>query len=402
MNYFFPTLQLYIAEIASAKLRGLFGNCNQLFITIGIFVSYLLGLAGDPPKYDYDICTAQFQYYYAALVPIVVVVIFEVLALFIPETPRWLYAHGKDLKANRVLELLRGSLANNMKEIDGIKKTIEKDRNMTLFLRFAAFGKRSILIPFVLILFLMFFQQFSGINAAIFYAGSIFQQAQVANPQLINVLSIGLVQIIATLVSVLFVDLLGRKILLMFSSSFMVISSLLMGAHFLVLNVICHGCIGVCNLNTSNITYCNQNCTPEYVKTLADVCQSTNFSGLAITAMIVFIIAFSFGWGPIPWTSMSELMPLKVRGLAASIASLVNWTFATIITAFFQSYAKGVTPKAAWWSFAFISAIGFVFVLLFLPETKGHQLEEIEEHFEEGHILALSCSRRPARDKPRT
>ena len=312
--------------------------------------------------------------------------VFQFAAIFIPETPRWLFSHGKDARGERVLRLLRGSRANVASEREGIKKTIEKDQDTTLLLRVLAFRRRSVMIPFVLVLFLMFFQQFSGINAVIFYAGSIFEEAKVKNPQLINALTVGLVQIFATLVSVFAVDRVGRKVLFILSSSFMLISSLMLGTHFLILNVICKGCIG------SN---CTQHITADNTTgTLPSVCDSTHFSGLAITATIVFIIAFSFGWGPIPWSSMSELLPLTVRGLAGSMATFVNWTFATIVTAFFESYAKRVTPTGAWWSFALISAISLVFIVLFLPETKNRQLEEIEDHFEEGHILAVSCGRR--------
>ena len=94
---------------------------------------------------------------------------------------------------------------------------------------------------------------------------------------------------------------------------------------------------------------------------------------------------------------MSELLPNKVRGLAASIATVVNWTFASVITFGFSHYAKAVTPKWAWASFSIIMFISIVVIFLFLPETKGRSLEEIQEDFERGRILAIRLQGRKAR-----
>ena len=84
--------------------------------------------------------------------------------------------------------------------------------------------------------------------------------------------------------------------------------------------------------------------------------------------------------GPIVWTAMSELMPNCVRSLAVSIASMINWIF-------------DITPdnNRAWWTFCFIMVMGIIFVVLFVPETKGHSLEEIQEYFEKGYVFAVSC-----------
>ena len=216
------------------------------------------------------------------------------------------------------------------------------------------FKNRSVYHPFILVLILMFFQRFSFINAALYYGATIFRNAGIANAPLVSALSIGGVLIIATLISVIFVDIVGRKILLVISSVAMSLSSLVLGIQYLITDSICDGLTG--SKTTSGHAICQN-----------------NIGWLAVAASAVFVIAISMAWGPVPWLLMSELLPLRVKSLG-----FVNMGFTTIVTATFQIYAEAVTPKFAWWSFALIMLISTVFVTLFLPETKGHSLEEIE------------------------
>ena len=365
--------------MASARLKGLFGNCNQLFITIGGFFGYLYGVK------SFDI-----EYWQFALTAAGVVTLFEILMLFTYETPRWLFNKHKKFQGIRVLKILRGPNAPIIKEISQIEAGIR--RKYTFMEQLMAFRDRAIFIPFTLVLMLMFFQQFSGINAVIFYASDIFKQAGLDSKydvNLVSVVAIGVVQIIATLVSVLLVDFLGRKFLLTVSSTGMALSSFVLGIYYYIFTNHCGSCLGPSSKCVdSNASLHVHDSSP---------CDSTDFGYLAIVSVVVFIISFSLAWGPIPWTSMSELMPNHVRTLAGSIATFTNWTFAAIITSFFHSYAQAITQTGAFWTFAIIMVLAIVIVILFLPETKGHSLEEIQEHFEKGHIFAVSCKlKRPS------
>ena len=377
---------MYIAEVSPAKLKGLFGNCNQLFITIGGFLGYLYGV----PKFN-------IQYWHFALGAAAVVTIFEILMLFTYETPRWLFSKHKEFQGVRVLKILRGPNAHITKEINQIKAAIR--RKHSVIEQLLEFRHRAVFIPFILVLMLMFFQQFSGINAVIFYASDIFKQAGIPRDEvnLISALAIGLVQVIATLVSVFLVDHLGRKLLLTVSSVTMCLSSFILGIYYYIFNETCKGCLGDFKqcpgaVNATLALSDPRNSLP---------CSDQNFGYLAVVCVVCFIIGFSLAWGPIPWTSMSELMPHRVRTLAASMATFVNWMFATIITLCFHKYATAITEAGAFWSFAVIMAAAIVLVILFLPETKGHSLEEIQEHFEKGEIFAVTC-RRTRPERPRT
>ncbi len=328
------------------------------------------------------------EYWQIAVVAVGLVALFEFLMLFTYKSPRWLLRKHKDRKAIQALAGLRGPDCLISKEVEQIKASLQW--NYSVLDQLMEFRHRSVFFPFILVLMLMFFQQFSGINVAIFYASLIFQEAGISPQQidLIVALAIGVVQVFATLLSVVLVDCLGRKVLLTLSSIVMALSSLVLGIYYYVYDDVCDSCLvgelkSVCNI--SIISDAVHDHFP---------CNTTSFGYLAVVCIVVFIIGFSLGWGPIPWTSMSELMPNRVRGLAGSVATFLNWTFATIITFCFKFYSRPpIDNDGAWWTFSFIMFLAIFVVILFLPETKGHSLEEIQEHFEEGHIFAVSCKK---------
>lgn len=344
--------------MSSSKQKGIFGNCNQLFITVGILLTYFLGI---------NFGGYKFHYSDVALVAAGIVALFEILMLTTYETPRWLFSKNSDYDGIRVLKILRGKQFQISKEISSIKTALRHTYSKKEQL--LEFKNRAVYHPFILVVMLMFFQQFSGINAAIFYASQIFSDAGYSDDKanLVTFGAVGCVQVIATLVSVVLVDYLGRRILLITSSIGMVFSSFLLGVYFLVFDEKCH------------MSLQSLNC-PRHIEYLA------------IVSVIIYIVSFSLGWGPIPWSSMSELMPCHVRTLGGSIATLTNWGFATIIIFAFPVYRDLVSPKFTWWTFGIIMGISVVFVALFIPEAKGRSLEEIQEHFENGGAFVCSCS----------
>lgn len=359
---------MYIAELASPKLRGLFGNCNQLFITLGVLITSVFGI----PFNGY-----QVPYWYVALLAGGLVVVFEFLMLFTYETPRWFFSKNNEFQGIHVLKILRGPKAHITKEIDRIRHALR--RTYTFREQLYEFKQRSVYMPFMIVLFLMFFQQFSGINAAVFYAIPILNT--LPNPNLIAALAVGLTQVIATFVAVILVDLLGRRILLLISSIGMALSSFMFCVYLIYYDRVCGKSIE--KPTSHDFPPCNY--------------EGIGIGVIAIVSMIVFIASFSLGWGPIPWSIMSELLPNRVRTLAASIATFTNWTFAAIITFGFHFYAQAVTPEFAWLTFGIIMVFSIIFVILFVPETKGHSLEEIQDHFEKGEIFALSCLHRKSK-----
>ena len=112
--------------------------------------------------------------------------------------------------------------------------------------------------------------------------------------------------------------------------------------------------------------------------------QQWHFQGLswmAICSVAVFIVAFSIGWGPVPWVIISEIFPLKTRGLACGICTVAKWVFAFLVTLVFPTLQTAMTPYGVFWMFAGICLFSALYVTVFVIETKGKSLEEIEAHY---------------------
>lgn len=368
--------------MASTKLKGLFGTCNQLFVTFGGLIAYLYGV-----NWNGKII----KYWEFAIAGVVLVVVFEFLMLFILESPRWLISKHKERRAHRILRILRGPNCDVSNEIQKIKSALKE--NWTVKKQLVELVRhQAVLRPFLIVLLLMFFQQFSGILPVLFYAAPILQDAGITlDVNLVSALAFGLSQVLGTLVSVFLIDCIGRRILLTIGGGGMVISNVLLGVYFYIFIEKCGSCLGSkahCNLtstiNISSVHFSSHDTPP---------CNTSQFGILAIASLVVFLFTFSIGWGPIPFNAMSELMPNRVRALAASIATCFVWCLGTVVSLCFYSYSNIVTPEGSWWSFAVIMVLAIVVVVTFLPETKGHSLEEIQEHFEKGHIFVSSCNR---------
>lgn len=156
---------------------------------------------------------------------------------------------------------------------------------------------------------------------------------------------VGVIQVVITFISTLVVDRLGRRILLMISGGVMAICTLLLGVYF-------------------------------YLSTETD--DSTDLGWLPLTSVCVFIVAFSLGYGPIPWMMVGELFAPQIKGFASSLSCVLNWLLAFLVTRFYSDLKDAFSTQATFWIFAVISAIGTVFVFFIVPETKGKTLDEVQ------------------------
>ena len=321
----------------------------QLAITLGVFTVEASGIG--------------LEYEWLSVIALIVFAIFIPLIMTIVETPRWLISKGRNLKASKVLLWLRGRTHSITKEQREIEQQLASENKLTICESIQAFKRKPILHPMILALVMMFFQQFSGINAVVFNAQKIFEDSRVRNPALVTTFAIGGVQVMATFFGLLLTDVLGRRILLMAGGIIMASSMASMGMYAYL----------------TNKPYCNPEATDRNAN-LTTGCVE-NLQPLAVTSMIIYIAGFSVGWGALPWLLSSEIIPMRVRGVGMGMATFANFSFAAIVTGGFEGYQQSVRPWGTFWSFGIICLLSVVFVALFIPETKGKSLEEIERYF---------------------
>src|SRR6218665_21610 len=322
---------LYIAEVSSKERRGILGASFQLFVTIGILGVYALGMS--------------LIWNSLSVVCLAVSTLNVVLLLFMPETPRWYIMNKQRGEAYESLAWLLGSDVNLDEAYNEIEGNLALQSTEGIMIRDLA--EPGIYKPMLICLGFMFFQQMSGINAVIFYSSSIFQTAGFAANPTIPTIIIGAVLVGATVVSCLLMDVAGRRVLLLLSGVFMTLSITVLGVYYY----------------------------------LTQVKHTESLSWLSLISVIVFVVFFSFGWGPIPWLVTSEIIPARARGIVNGLATCINWVLAFVVTKEFQSMTQGMHNYGAFWFFGGFCLTGVLFVWLFLPETKGRSLEEIQEGF---------------------
>lgn len=332
---FCVTAPLYTSEIAEKEVRGALGSYFQLLLTVGILFSYILAKYISILAYNIVL----------AVIPLV----FGVVFILQPETPVYLLKKNKEDEARKALRRLRGSAYDVDAELKVLKAVIENDaRSKVPFTE--SIKRKATQRAFLISFGLMFFQQFSGVNAVIFYTGDIFEAAGAALDSKDATIIVGAIQVAATFVSSLVVDKFGRKILLLGSDFFMALSGILLGVFFSIKD-----------------------------NALADQDTIDRISFLPILALSVFLIVFSLGFGPIPWMISAEVYPAEVKSAASSAAGTFNWFLAFLVTKFYIDVKGAVGGDVTFYIFSAISLIGTVFIYFFVPETKGKSLEQIQK-----------------------
>jgi SP family xylose:H+ symportor-like MFS transporter len=319
---------MYIGEIAPADIRGRLVSINQFAIIFGMLVVYFVnwGIANGKPLEWLNSIGWRWMFVSEAIPA----GLFAFFLFFVPETPRYLALNNQDTKALHILTRING--AERAKEIfNDIKSSVEKS-SAKLF----SYGKIIIVIGVLLSVF----QQFVGINVALYYAPRIFESMGAEkDASMLQTVVMGLINVVFTVIAILTVDKWGRKPLLMVGSVGMAIGMFAIGAlAFMKI-------IGISTL----------------------------------VFIIIYTASFMMSWGPICWVLISELFPNKIRGKAVAVAVAAQWAANYFISSTYPAmmeFSSGLT----YWFYGLMSIISFFFVWKMIPETKGKTLEEME-HF---------------------
>ncbi|KAJ9674728.1 hypothetical protein PVL29_023951 [Vitis rotundifolia] len=329
------TVPVYIAEISPQNLRGGLGSVNQLSVTIGILLAYLLGLF--------------VNWRILAVLGILPCTILIPGLFFIPESPRWLAKMGMTEDFEASLQVLRGFDTDITFEVNEIKRAVASTSRRTT-IRFVELKQRRYWYPLMVGIGLLILQQLSGINGVLFYSTTIFESAGVSSSNLATCL-VGVIQVIATGITTWLLDKAGRRLLLIISSSVMTISLLVVAVSFFLKDAVSE-----------------------------DSSLYSIMSILAVVGVVAMVVGFSLGMGPIPWVIMSEILPINIKGLAGSVATLCNWFFSFVVTMtanLLLTWSSGGTFTI----YMVVSAFTVVFAAIWVPETKGRALEEIQFSF---------------------
>ena len=194
---------------------------------------------------------------------------------------------------------------------------------------------------------LLFLQQFSGINAILFNAADIFSKAGLSDPKLASS-PVGIVELAGNIMVFFLVDRYGRRILLWTNALGMAASLIALGVYFQIYEI-----------------------TP-------------GISWLSILSSVLFSFFFSFAWGPVPWIVMAEIIPLRARGVGTSLATMTCWIIFFVVTKTYVPLESSIGNQGVCWFYAGWCFVAFLIVVLFVPETKGRTLEEIESAFHSG------------------
>lgn len=341
---------LYIAEISPANIRGTLVSMFQLLITVGLLGAFV----SDSLIADDQNNGCWRTMFYVGVAPAIILLLGMA---FLPESPRWLLSKGRDEEALAILQKIEDPKEIES-EVSKIKSSLAEDKAQMKLSE--AFNMKWLFYPLMLAIMIMFFQQAVGINTVIYYGPSIFQKAGFGGGEAANLaqVSVGVVNVLFTILSLFLIDRIGRR-KLYFIGMAGITATLL--------------AIAYCFANLEGMGEAGRYCI--------------------VGSMLLYIVFFAVSMGPLGWLIVTEVFPVKVRGIGSSIGSIANWTFNSLVVFTFFKLINGLTAMlgsdamgtaGVFSVFALVALAGIVWGYFYLPETKGKKLDEIESHWKNG------------------
>ena len=330
VNFVVP---LYLSEVSPKNLRGTLVSLYQWAITAGILFSYFINAVFAQAVYNWR------WMLFAGVLPGLVLFIGM---CFMSDTPRWLVSKNRDDEAKKVFSKIEPDIEPE-KEIAEIKETLVDNRQEKTFRL-----KKWMIMPFVVGIGIMFAQICTGINTIIYYAPTIFKTAGFDSnlTAIYATTGIGVVNFIMTIIAVFFTDRIGRKPLLYFGLTGVMLSLFALGTSFAFAGVL-----------------------------------GSSLKWVAVGSLVTYIICFAMSLGPIGWILVSEVFPLRIRGIAMSVCTVSNFAFNFFVVGSFPVLLHRIGGAWTFWIFGIVSILCIIFVYFFVPETKGISLEQIESNW---------------------
>jgi sugar porter (SP) family MFS transporter len=331
---------LYISEIGPVDIRGKLVSINQVALTSGIVISYLI---------DYAFAGSQ-EWRWMFAMAVIPAAAFGVGLTFIPDSPRWLVSRGHVDQARAVLNRIR-SADQVESELSDIQHSAAQQKG-----HWSELFSPLLRPAMVLGVGLAIAQQITGINTVIYYAPTIFKFAGLssASVAILASVGVGVVNVALTIVAMELIDRVGRRPLLLVSLAGMALSLVVLGVAF----------------------------------AMPQLCGSLGW--IAVASLMVYVGSFAVGLGPVFWLILSEIYPLRIRGRAMSIGTAANWSANLIVAVSFLTLTRVMGKPATFWLYGAVSIGAWLFAFFLVPETKGKTLEQIEAYMRAGkHPVAL-------------
>jgi sugar porter (SP) family MFS transporter len=339
---------MYIGEMVPKRFRGGLVSFNQLMITSGILIAYII---------DFALKGISNNWRWMLGLGAIPGIALAVGMVFLPESPRWLVEHDREDEAREVLERARpaGGVDDEIEEIHDVARESKSLRDLL--------GK-SVRPLLVVGLGLAIFQQIVGINTVIYFAPTIFQFAGVSTSKAIGqTVFIGITNVVFTVVAVLLLDRIGRRVLLLVGTAGLTVALVGLGLFFQVAAI------------------------------------KEQVGWLALASLIFYIASFAVGLGPVFWLMIAEIFPLGIRGPAMSVCTVANWGFNFLVSFTFLQLIDTAGKGGTFFVYAGLGILAVLFFAWKVPETKGRSLEEIEAELGAGAGRKRRRGRRPPREQ---
>ena len=339
---------MYIAEIAPAETRGRLVSCNQLNIVIGIsvafFSNYFLLTASTSEGWLSTLISNEIVWRWMLGVEALPALLYLLLLVFVPESPRWLVLKRDEDQALRVMSDITGE-DRARQDLIAIKASLSATQPSVKEAFLTLIGP-TLRLAMLIGLAIAVLQQITGINAVFFYAPLIFEQSGIAtDAAFLQAVLVGLVNLVFTIIAILTIDKLGRKPLLIFG----------VGGIALFMFLLAFG-------------FSQPSIDPD----------------LILIGILGFVACFAVSLGPVMWVLFSELFPNSLRGLAISIVGLVNSAVSFLVQLVFPWELAVLGNSLTFSLYGLFALIGLVIVVRVFPETKGRSLEDVQRLFEKG------------------
>lgn len=394
---------MYIAEISPPAMRGRMVSFNQLNIVVGIslafFTNYLiLQLGKSDASWAINLKFDEYNWRWMLGLETLPAILYFFGLFAVPKSPRWLIMHGETEEAIKIMSRFSDP-SDAQKQILTIKKSLDQEDNKQKSAVKDLFSP-SLRLVITIGVVVAILQQITGINSVFFYAPMIFEQSGLGtDASFIQAILVGIVNLVFTILAILFIDKLGRKPLLSLGVAGIAISMFVLSYGF----------------NSATYSFTNESIAglPETAQQeQLDALVSSSFNseeemevaasaivgdavyadhkndfikasihmntGLILFAILSFVASFAISLGPVMWVLFSELFPNKIRGIAISFVGLINSAVSFIVQWIFPWELDVLGSSTTFLIYGVFAAVGLIFIVRVIPETKGKSLEELE------------------------